>query len=64
MQRTQIGLLKAFGYSNLSVGLHYLKFSLATVLAGLVPGLLLGLYLGELTTNLYAITFTSRCLHW
>ena len=53
MQRTQIGLLKAYGYSNFSVGLHYLKFALATVLAGLLPGLLLGLYLGEKVTNLY-----------
>jgi len=53
MQRTQIGLLKAFGYSNLSVGLHYLKFALVTVLAGLLPGLLLGVYLGEKVTNLY-----------
>jgi putative ABC transport system permease protein len=53
MQRTQIGLLKAFGYSNLSVGLHYLKFALVTVLAGLLPGLLLGIYLGEKVTNIY-----------
>ena len=53
MQRTQIGLLKAFGYSNLSVALHYLKFALVTVLAGLLPGLLLGIYLGEKVTNLY-----------
>jgi len=53
MQRTQIGLLKAFGYSNLSVGLHYLKFSLVIVLAGLLPGLLFGLYLGEQINNLY-----------
>ena len=53
LQRTQIGLLKAFGYSNRNVGLHYLKFALATVLAGLLPGLLFGLYLGEQTTNLY-----------
>ena len=53
MQRTQIGLLKAFGYSNFSVGLHYLKFALVTVLIGLLPGLLLGLYLGEQVTNLY-----------
>jgi putative ABC transport system permease protein len=53
MQRTQIGLLKAFGYSSASVALHYLKFSLATVLSGLLPGLLLGLYLGQLVTNLY-----------
>ena len=53
MQRTQIGLLKAFGYSNFSVGMHYLKFALATVLLGLLPGLLLGLYLGGQVTNLY-----------
>ena len=53
MQRTQIGLLKAFGYSNLGVGLHYLKFALVTVLAGLLPGLLLGIYLGEKVTNIY-----------
>lgn len=53
LQRTQIGLLKAFGYSNRNVAMHYLKFALATVFAGLFPGLLLGLYLGEQTTNLY-----------
>jgi putative ABC transport system permease protein len=53
MQRTQIGLLKAFGYSNISVGLHYLKFALVIVLIGLLPGLLLGLYLGELVTGMY-----------
>jgi putative ABC transport system permease protein len=54
MQRTQIGLLKAFGYANASVALHYLKFALLTVLAGLLPGLLFGLYLGGKTTKLYA----------
>jgi putative ABC transport system permease protein len=35
MQRTEIGLLKAFGYGNLTVGLHYLKFATVTVLCGL-----------------------------
>jgi len=53
MQRTQIGLLKAFGYSNLDVGLHYLKFALVIVLAGLLPGIVLGLYLGEKVNNIY-----------
>lgn len=53
MQRTQIGLLKAFGYSNLSVGLHYLKFALTIVLAGLLPGTLFGLYLGGKVNNIY-----------
>lgn len=73
MQRTQIGLLKAFGYPNLGVGLHYLKFALVTVLIGLVPGLLLGLYLGEQTTDLYreyfhfpllALVISPEVLFW
>ena len=57
MQRTQIGLLKAFGYSDRTVALHYLKFSLFIVLTGLVPGLLLGWYLGNATNNMYATYF-------
>ena len=57
MQRMQIALLKAFGYSNAIIGLHYLKFAVLTVLAGLLPGLLFGLYLGEKTNNLYAEYF-------
>ncbi len=54
MQRMQIGLLKAFGYGDRQLGWHYLKFALVTVTAGLLPGLLFGLYLGQQTTELYA----------
>ena len=53
MQRTEIGLLKAFGYSDTTVGLHYLKFALVTVLGGVVLGTLAGLYLGASLTGLY-----------
>ena len=53
MQRTQIGLLKAFGYSNYEVGLHYLKLALATVLAGLALGSGLGMYAGSWLTDVY-----------
>ena len=53
MQRTQIGLLKAFGYSNREVGLHYLKLALVTVLAGLALGSALGVYAGSWLTDLY-----------
>ncbi|HKB60951.1 MAG TPA: FtsX-like permease family protein [Gallionellaceae bacterium] len=56
-QRTQIGLLKAFGYSHRTLGAHYLKFSLVTLAAGLVPGLFLGWYLGVKTAGLYADYF-------
>lgn len=53
MQRTEIGLLKAFGYSNLTVGLHYLKLAAITVFGGLVFGTGIGLYLGGQLTELY-----------
>lgn len=53
MQRAQIGLLKAFGRSNVSVGLHYLKFAVATVAIGLVLGVPLGLYLGNVFVGIY-----------
>jgi putative ABC transport system permease protein len=53
MQRTQIGLLKAFGYSDREVGLHYLKLALVTVLAGLALGSALGAYAGSWLTTLY-----------
>ena len=53
MQRAEIAQLKAFGYSNLTVGLHYLKFALATVALGLALGIPGGLYLGSLYVDLY-----------
>ncbi len=53
MQRTQIGLLKAFGYSDREVGLHYLKLALVTVLAGLALGSALGVYAGSWLTTMY-----------
>ena len=53
LQRTQIGLLKAFGFSDREVGLHYLGLALVTVLAGLVVGIALGLYVGSELTELY-----------
>jgi len=53
LQRTEIGLLKAFGYSNSDVGTHYLKLAAMTVLAGVVIGAAGGLYLGAQLTALY-----------
>jgi putative ABC transport system permease protein len=53
LQRPQIGLLKAFGYGNTAVGLHYLAFALAVVFAGSLPGTLLGLWLGGLLGEVY-----------
>ncbi len=53
MQRTQIGLLKAFGYSDREVGLHYLKLALVTVFAGLALGAAMGVYAGSWLTAVY-----------
>ncbi len=53
LQRTEIGLLKAFGYSNFDVGMHYLKLAAITVLSGVVIGAAVGLYLGAQLTTVY-----------
>lgn len=52
-QRTQIGLLKAFGCTNAQVGLHYAGFAAATVLMGWLLGLPLGWGLGHLFVGVY-----------
>ena len=53
LQRTSIGLLKAFGYGNVTVGLHYLRLAAITVLSGVLMGSAAGLYLGAQLTALY-----------
>jgi putative ABC transport system permease protein len=56
-ERTQIGLLKAFGFSNLAVGWHYAKFVLAVVALGVLIGFALGAWLGRGMTELYTQFF-------
>lgn len=63
-QREQIGLLKAFGYSNFDIGLHFLKLSFAAIAGGAVLGVLLGMYLGAGMTNLYADYFQFPVLRY
>jgi putative ABC transport system permease protein len=53
-EREQIGILKAFGYSELAVGWHYLKFILAMTLLGVILGCLIGIAFGRSMTELYA----------
>jgi putative ABC transport system permease protein len=52
-QRSQIGLLKAFGRTDLRVGLHYLYVAMATVALGLALALPLGIALGSLFVDVY-----------
>lgn len=53
-ERSQIGLLKAFGYSDLAVGWHYLKFALAIAAVAIVMGTAGGAWMGRAMTGLYA----------
>lgn len=56
-QREQVAALKALGYPNRAIGLHYLKLVMAIVLVGLLLGVLMGKVLGTLLTGLYAELF-------
>ena len=56
-QREQVAALKALGYSNRSIALHYLKLVAPIVLLGYLLGLLLGQWMGRLITGLYAEVF-------
>jgi len=53
-QRDQIAVMKAFGYDNLAVGMHYLKLVMVVVLLGAGLGSGLGWRLGWGMTRLYA----------
>jgi putative ABC transport system permease protein len=52
-QRGAIGLLKAFGYGNTAVGIHYLKFALVAVLLGTIVGAPVGVWLGGGLARMY-----------
>ena len=56
-QRGQIAVLKALGYSNARVGIHYLEFVLVIVLLGIAIGVTAGAWLGRMLTELYAEFF-------
>jgi putative ABC transport system permease protein len=53
IQREEIAALKAFGYSNLHVGLHFVKFVLLIVLVGLTIGIAGGVWLGKWMSTIY-----------
>ncbi len=53
-QREQIAILKAFGYDNFTIGVHYLKFVLIIVTIGSIIGIFGGLWLGRGLTQIYA----------
>jgi putative ABC transport system permease protein len=56
-ERDQIAVLKAFGYSDAAVGLHYLKLVLSIVACGGALGIALGVWLGGAISTMYAEFF-------
>jgi putative ABC transport system permease protein len=52
-QREQIAALKAFGYSNIAVGVHYVKLVMLIVLIGVAGGLAAGIRLGDGLAGIY-----------
>jgi putative ABC transport system permease protein len=53
LQREQIAVLKAFGYRNLTVGVHYVKLVLVIALAGAAVGTALGAWAGRALGGVY-----------
>jgi len=52
-QREQIAALKAFGYDNLAIGIHYAKLVVLIIFAGLVIGIFAGIWLGKILGGIY-----------
>jgi putative ABC transport system permease protein len=56
-QRDQVAVLKAFGYGNLPIAWHYLRFALLPVAGGTALGVGLGVWFGRGLTELYGEFF-------
>ncbi len=67
-QRTQIGVLKSFGYSNRRIIGHYMGYAALIGLAGASVGSLLGMYTGSILTAMYTkiynIPVLKSAIYW
>ena len=63
-ERGQIGLLKAFGYSNAAVALHYLKFAFAIAGLATLLGVVMGVWMGRAMAELYLQFFRFPFLQY
>ncbi len=64
LQREQVAALKAFGYHNHDVSLHYLKLVLLIVLVGVLLGLAFGVWLGRGLSGLFIEVFRLPFLNY
>lgn len=63
-ERTQIGLIKAFGYSDWAIGSHYLKFALVIALLATLMGAAAGIWMGDAMTHIYAKFYRFPFLYY
>lgn len=56
-QREQIAALKAFGYTNRKVALHYFSFAAVITIAGIIVGTAAGAWMGRGMTRMYVKFF-------
>jgi len=64
LQREQIAILKAFGFTNRQIVVHYLKFAFVMVTAGVFFGLLGGIGLGHKLVIMYELFFRFPNLYF
>lgn len=56
-EREEIGLMKAFGYTNTEVGAHYFKLVMAIAIGGALAGCLMGIVGGRALIQVYVAYF-------
>lgn len=56
-EREEIGLMKAFGYTNAEVGAHYFKLVMAIAIGGALAGCLMGIAGGRALVQVYIAYF-------
>ncbi|HJL14012.1 MAG TPA: ABC transporter permease, partial [Sandaracinaceae bacterium LLY-WYZ-13_1] len=64
LQRSQIAALKALGYADLQIGMHFLKLVSVVVVIGAVLGIVTGWYLGRGLTDIYTQYFHFPVLRY
>ena len=64
IERSEIGLLKAFGYSGARIGLHYFLMVIVIISFGILLGWGVGAWLGFYNTQLYSAFFRFPFLYF
>ncbi len=63
-QREQIAVLKAFGYSNLEVGLHYVSLVFVIAMGSTILGTLFGIWMASGMTEMYGAFYKFPVLEF